>query len=91
MCDIAPYEGQSTHPEPEVAEVKLVPSRRDCYGVVLVLVAICSLAPFRGITFVLLGVAAVELPNLPLTVRFIALTASFCLVGFGIFRILNSV
>lgn len=90
MRHIARHEGSEAHRARESTEVKLVPSRRDCYGVLLAITAVCSLAPFRGITFVLLAVAAVRLPNLPLGLRLLALSTSFCLVGIGLFTILNS-
>ena len=90
MRAIAPHEEPSTRTEHELSPLKCLPSRRDCYGVMLAILAVCSIAPFRGITFVLLGVSAVESPNLPLGLRLVALSASFCLVGTGIFGILNS-
>lgn len=72
-------------------DVKLGPTRRDCYCVLVVVVVVCLLAPFRGITFVVMGVTAVELPNLPVQVRLLALVASFCLVSAGIFRVVNNI
>lgn len=90
MRHIAPSKASSAGSPAETVEHAALPSRRDCYGILVVITAVCSLAPFRGITFVLLGVSAVELPNLPLSLRLTALSASFCLVGIGIFSILNS-
>lgn len=91
MLRNAPHESPSTYPDPEAATASLGPSRRVCYVALLAIIGVCSLAPFRGITFVLLGLSAVELPNLPLAVRFVALSASFSLVALGVFRVLNSV